>query len=92
MSGDRIKLAIFSKDTLMPVGVVVAMLVCTISSTYVITSRLFDIEHRIALLERRQITSWTLPEQQVWELRLRLANPQLQVPDSRTIHVEHKEE
>jgi hypothetical protein len=69
---------VIGPDTLAPIG----------SAVLVITAVLFawfGINRRLERMEDRMARSWSVQHQQIFELRLRLTNPSIDVPDTMMI-------
>ena len=74
MTNDNKK--IISKETLMPLGLVVAL--C--GGVVWISTQLNHINHKLDTLEDKLEDQWTKRDMENWGLRLKLENPQIQVP------------
>ena len=72
---------VLSRGTLMPLGLVVGIV--AVCATIIVQTN--GIMTRISSLETVVRQSWMLPDQKVWELELRNANPQLNVPKSEVV-------
>ena len=77
MSSQEKKLMI-SKETLMPLGMVIAL--C--SGVVWISSQLTNINYKLDALESKLENNWTNSDMENWGLRLKLQNPTVIVPDT----------
>ena len=77
MSSQEKKLMI-SKETLMPLGMVIAL--C--SGVVWISSQLTSINYKLDALESKLEDNWTNSDMENWGLRLKLQNPTVIVPDT----------
>tara|TARA_R110000823_G_scaffold289200_2_gene407602 strand:- start:833 stop:1078 length:246 start_codon:yes stop_codon:yes gene_type:complete len=77
MSSQEKKLMI-SKETLMPLGMVIAL--C--SGVVWISSQLTSINYKLDALESKLENNWTNSDMENWGLRLKLQNPTVIVPDT----------
>ena len=68
-----------SKETLMPLGMVVAL--C--SGVVWISSQLTNINYKLDALENKLENNWTTRDMENWGLRLKLQNPTVSVPDTK---------
>jgi len=79
MSTPEKKLMI-SKETLMPLGMVIAL--C--SGVVWISTQLTDINYKLDALESKLEDNWTASDMENWGLRLKLQNPTVTVPETKT--------
>jgi len=68
---------ILSKDTLMPVSFVVSLMVGLLW----LSSKLNDIEVKLDQMETKLEDQWSSTEMENWSLKLKLKNPDLQIPE-----------
>jgi len=88
MSTDAEK-RIISKESLIPIGAVVAI-VCAAMSLHLwlsasfteINTSLNEIKHRMDSLENGVRGSWSAQDMKVWEMELRQRNPSMSIPDT----------
>ncbi len=73
------KKIMISKETLMPLGMVVAL--C--SGVVWISSQLTNINYKLDALENKLENNWTTRDMENWGLRLKLQNPTVSVPDTK---------
>ena len=71
------KRAILGKDTLIPLGLVVA--IC--GGVVWISTQLTNINYKLDLLEGKLEDQWTKRDMENWGLKLKMGNPELQIPD-----------
>jgi len=65
-----------SKDTLMPLGMVIAL--C--GAVVWISSQLSLIHNKLELLESSLEEQWTKRDMENWGLKLKLENPEIEIP------------
>tara|TARA_R110002074_G_scaffold19670_1_gene62441 strand:- start:3188 stop:3433 length:246 start_codon:yes stop_codon:yes gene_type:complete len=65
-----------SKETLMPLGMVVAL--C--SGVVWISSQLTNINYKLDMLESKLEDQWTVRDMENWGLRLKMSNPEIMIP------------
>ena len=65
-----------SKETLMPLGMVVAL--C--SGVVWISSQLTNINYKLDMLESKLEDQWTVRDMENWGLRLKRSNPEIMIP------------
>ena len=68
-----------SKDTLIPLSFV--MLIC--GGVVWMNDKLGDIDNRLENIERLAEDRWTTLDMENWTLRLKMANPELALPEPR---------
>lgn len=66
-----------SKETLMPLGMVIAL--C--GGVVWISTQLNNINYKLDMLEEKLEDQWTKRDMENWGLRLKLKNPDIQVPE-----------
>ena len=66
-----------SKDTLIPLGMVIY--IC--AGVVWISSALSDINHKLEVLNSKLEQQWTKSDMENWSLRLKMSNPELQIPE-----------
>ena len=71
------KRAILGKDTLIPLGLVVA--IC--GGVVWISTQLTNINYKLDLLEGKLEDQWTNRDMENWGLKLKMGNPELKIPD-----------
>ena len=65
-----------SKETLMPLGMVVAL--C--GGVVWISSQLTNINYKLDMLEEKLEDNWTRRDMENWGLKLKMENPDLEIP------------
>jgi hypothetical protein len=70
------KKSLISKDTLMPLGLVVSL--C--AGVVWISSQLNNINYKLDSLESNLEDQWTKRDMENWGLKLKLENPDIQIP------------
>ena len=73
----EIKKTLLGKDTLMPLGMVIAL--C--GGVVWISTQLTNINYKLDLLEEKLEDQWTTRDMENWGLKLKLGNPELVVPE-----------
>ena len=68
---------ILSKDTLMPVSFVITMFA---GMTW-LSGKLTDIEIKLDQMETKLEDQWSSTEMENWSLRLKMANPNIDIPE-----------
>ena len=66
-----------SKDTLMPLGLVITLCAAVVW----ISSQLTNINHKLDMLEANLEDQWTKRDMENWGLRLKMENPTIEIPD-----------
>ena len=66
-----------SKDTLMPLGLVITLCAAVVW----ISSQLTNINHKLDMLETKLQDQWTKRDMENWGLRLKMENPTITIPD-----------
>ena len=72
------KKTLITKDTLMPLGLVI--LIC--GGVVWISTQLTSINHKLDLLETKLEDQWTRRDMENWGLKLKMSNPDIVIPDS----------
>jgi hypothetical protein len=67
---------ILSKDTLMPMGMVIAL--C--GGVVWISTQLTNINYKLDMLEEKLEDNWTRRDMENWGLKLKMENPELEIP------------
>ena len=70
------KKTLITKDTLMPLGLVVA-LCCAV---FWISNQLTNINHKLDSLEGKLEEQWTKRDMENWGLKLKMSNPEIIIP------------
>jgi len=70
------KKIIFSKDALMPLGMVVTLCAAVVW----ISSQLNQINYKLESLEQKLEDQWTSRDMENWGLKLKMNNPELELP------------
>jgi len=65
-----------SKETLMPLGMVIAL--C--GGVVWISTQLTNINYKLDMLEEKLEDNWTRRDMENWGLKLKLENPEIQIP------------
>jgi hypothetical protein len=65
-----------SKETLMPLGMVIA--IC--GGVVWISTQLTSINYKLDMLEDKLEDQWTSRDMENWSLRLKMENPDIQIP------------
>ena len=66
-----------NKETLMPLGMVIA--IC--GGVVWISTQLTNINYKLDMLETKLEDQWTTRDMENWGLRLKMENPEISVPD-----------
>jgi len=66
-----------SKETLMPLGMVIAL--C--SGVVWISTQLTNINYKLDMLEEKLEDNWTRRDMENWGLKLKMENPEIQIPE-----------
>ena len=75
--GTQDKKNVLSKETLMPLGMVIAL--C--GGVVWISSQLTSINYKLDLLEEKLEDNWTSRDMENWGLKLKMENPELDIPE-----------
>jgi hypothetical protein len=73
----EIKKTILTKETLMPLGMVIAL--C--GGVVWISTQLTNINYKLDSLEEKLEDQWTHRDMENWGLKLKLVNPNISIPD-----------
>ena len=65
-----------SKETLMPLGMVIAL--C--GGVVWISTQLTNINYKLDMLEEKLEDNWTRRDMENWGLKLKMENPEIQIP------------
>ncbi len=65
-----------SKETLMPLGMVIAL--C--GGVVWISTQLTSINYKLDILEEKMDDNWTRRDMENWGLKLKMENPELEIP------------
>ena len=68
---------VLSKETLMPLGMVIAL--C--GGVVWISSQLTSINYKLDLLEEKLEDNWTRRDMENWGLKLKMGNPDIDIPE-----------
>jgi len=71
------KKILLSKETLMPLGMVIAL--C--GGVVWISTQLTNINHKLDALENKLEDQWTKRDMENWGLKLKLENPNISIPN-----------
>ena len=71
------KKTFITKDTLIPLGMVLAL--C--GGVVWISTQLTNINYKLDMLEGKLEDQWTKRDMENWGLKLKMGNPELQIPD-----------
>ncbi len=75
---DPKKIAQFSSDTLIPVGLAITI----VFGIVWITNGISDINHKLQNIETKLVDQWTRRDMENWSLKLKLKNKDLDVPET----------
>ena len=75
------KKTLITKDTLMPLGLVI--LIC--GGVVWISTQLTSINHKLDMLEAKLEDQWTRRDMENWGLKLKLQNPNIIIPDAENV-------
>jgi len=70
------KKTVIGKDTLIPLGMVIA--IC--SGVVWMISQLDSINYKLEIIDEKMINHWTTQDMENWGLRLKMENPELKIP------------
>ena len=65
-----------SKETLMPLGMVITICVAVVW----MSSQLTTINHKLDMIEQAMEDQWTRRDMENWGLRLKMSNPDITIP------------
>ena len=68
---------VLSKETLMPLGMVIAL--C--GGVVWISSQLTNINYKLDMLEEKLEDNWTRRDMENWGLKLKMENPSISIPE-----------
>ena len=68
---------VLSKETLMPLGMVIAL--C--GGVVWISSQLTNINYKLDMLEEKLEDNWTRRDMENWGLKLKMENPAISIPE-----------
>tara|TARA_R110001583_G_scaffold73623_1_gene204746 strand:+ start:9253 stop:9492 length:240 start_codon:yes stop_codon:yes gene_type:complete len=68
---------VLSKETLMPLGMVIAL--C--GGVVWISTQLTNINYKLDMLEEKLEDNWTRRDMENWGLKLKMENPSIAIPD-----------
>ena len=71
------KKTLITKDTLMPLGMVLAL--C--GGVVWISTQLTNINYKLDLLEGKLEDQWTKRDMENWGLKLKMGNPEIKIPN-----------
>ena len=67
---------VLSKETLMPLGMVIAL--C--GGVVWISTQLTNINYKLDMLEEKLEDNWTRRDMENWGLKLKMENPEIEIP------------
>ena len=70
---------ILSKDTLMPMSFAISLVI----GTFWLSSKLSDIQVQLDKMETKLEDQWSSTEMENWSLKLKMANPDIEIPEVR---------
>jgi hypothetical protein len=70
---------ILSKDTLMPMSFAISLVI----GTFWLSSKLSDIQVQLDKVEGKLEDQWSSTEMENWSLKLKMANPEIEIPEVR---------
>jgi hypothetical protein len=70
---------ILDRDTLMPVSFAISLII----GTFWLSSKLTDIEVKVDKVESKLEDQWSSTEMENWSLKLKMANPEIEIPTVR---------
>jgi len=73
---EKTKTLTLSKETLMPLGMVIAL--C--GGVVWISTQLTNINYKLDTLEQKLEDQWTVRDMENWGLRLKMENPNIKIP------------
>mgnify|MGYP000391911930 CR=1 FL=1 len=73
---EKTKTITLSKETLMPLGMVIAL--C--GGVVWISTQLTNINYKLDTLEQKLEDQWTVRDMENWGLRLKMENPNIKIP------------
>jgi hypothetical protein len=76
MTTETTKRYTISKETLMPLGMVITLCAAVVW----ISSQLNNINHKLDIIENAMEDQWTSRDMENWGLRLKMQNPTIEIP------------
>jgi hypothetical protein len=73
------KKSILSNETLMPMSFAISLVI----GTFWLSSKLTDIEVKVDKVESKLQDQWSSTEMENWSLKLKMANPNIDIPEVR---------
>ena len=73
------KKSILSNETLMPMSFAISLVI----GTFWLSSKLTDIEVKVDKVESKLQDQWSSTEMENWSLKLKMANPEIEIPEVR---------
>ena len=73
------KKSILSNETLMPMSFAISLVI----GTFWLSSKLTDIEVKVDKVESKLQDQWSCTEMENWSLKLKMANPEIDIPEVR---------
>ena len=70
---------ILSRDTLMPMSFAISLVI----GTFWLSSKLSDIQVQLDKVEGKLEDQWSSTEMENWSLKLKMANPTIEIPEVR---------
>ena len=70
---------ILSKETLMPMSFAISLVI----GTFWLSSKLSDIQVQLDKVEGKLEDQWSSTEMENWSLKLKMANPEIEIPEVR---------
>jgi len=70
---------ILDRDTLMPMSFAISLII----GTFWLSSKLTDIEVKVDKVESKLEDQWSSTEMENWSLKLKMANPEIEIPTVR---------
>ena len=70
---------ILSRDTLMPMSFAISLVI----GTFWLSSKLSDIQVQLDKMETKLEDQWSSTEMENWSLKLKMANPTIEIPEVR---------
>ena len=71
------KKSILSNETLMPMSFAISLVI----GTFWLSSKLTDIEVKVDKVESKLQDQWSSTEMENWSLKLKMANPDIDIPE-----------
>ena len=73
---------IITQDSLIPISAAVAVIMACVGAAWWIASKLNTLDRRLEKMEQAREEAWTRKDQQIWQLKLAMHNPDLRIPDT----------